>query len=148
MSTGAVGSTTSAAATASTAASSSAMSGLSGTGETDFLKLLIAQLSNQNPLDSNSQNPQEFIAQLAQFEGLSATLKLNKTMEAYSLSSELTQSTALIGKNVTYTDASDQVKEGVATSVRVESGVCKILVGDTLVELSSITGVSEYGSGN
>jgi len=141
MSTSAISSGT--AATAATAATSS-MSNLSG--QTDFLKILIAQLANQNPLDGNSANPQDFIAQLAQFQSLSATLSLNKSFEAFSLSSELMQGTSLIGKRVDYTDSCDQAKQGVVSSVKIDNGVCKVQIDDTLVELSSITGVSSNDS--
>ncbi|MGV8121214.1 MAG: flagellar hook capping FlgD N-terminal domain-containing protein [Candidatus Xenobiia bacterium LiM19] len=143
MSTSAVSSTSSTSATA-TAAATSSMSSLSG--QTDFLKILIAQLANQNPLDGNSANPQDFIAQLAQFQSLSATLSLNKSFEAFSLSSELMQGTSLIGKTVDYTDNCDQAQQGVVSSVKIDSGVCKVLIDETLVELSSITGVSSNDS--
>ncbi|GEM_PF-1752474 len=148
MVTSAVGSTQNTSQTTTSGAAQS-VSGLTGNnGQTDFLKLLIAQLSNQNPLDADSQNPQDFLAQLAQFQSLNATLKLGNDFKSYSLSSELMQSSSLIGKKVEYEDGSNQLRQGVVKSVRVEGGTCKVLVGDELIELSKITGVSNNDSGN
>ena len=48
-------------------------------GQDAFLRLLIAQLSNQDPL--NPMDDREFIAQMAQFSALEQMTQLNKTME-------------------------------------------------------------------
>ena len=47
-------------------------------GKDAFLRLLIAQLSNQDPL--NPMDDREFIAQMAQFTALEQMTQLNKTM--------------------------------------------------------------------
>jgi len=44
-----------------------------------FLQLLVAQIRNQNPL--NPANGTEFVAQLAQFTQLEATLDIRKDLE-------------------------------------------------------------------
>ena len=48
-------------------------------GKDSFLRLLIAQLQNQDPL--NPMDDREFIAQMAQFSTLEQMTNLNKTME-------------------------------------------------------------------
>jgi flagellar basal-body rod modification protein FlgD len=82
----------------STAASSSASNGL---GKDDFLKLLVTQLSNQDPL-SPMQN-EEFVAQLAQFSGLEQLVGVNQRLDGLTTGqSAQNSSTAVnfIGKNV------------------------------------------------
>ena len=76
------------AATTTTAASSSNSLAL---GTTDFLKLLMTQLTNQNPLDP--QDPTEFTSQLATYSGLEQQINMNQTLTTMSdnMSSLLTQ---------------------------------------------------------
>jgi len=64
--------TTTAATTASSASSSLQL------GTTDFLKLLMTQLTNQNPLDPT--DPTEFTSQLATYSGLEQQISMNDTL--------------------------------------------------------------------
>ncbi len=70
-------------------------------GQDEFLKLMIAELNNQNPLDP--QDNGEFIAQLAQFSTVEGLDKLNTTTETMSdsmRSSQALQASALVGQSV------------------------------------------------
>jgi flagellar basal-body rod modification protein FlgD len=68
----------------------------------DFMKLLIAQLQNQDPL--NPMDNQEFAVQLAQFNSLQQLIGLNEKLENLASQQGIASqfnSTALIGKQVT-----------------------------------------------
>jgi flagellar basal-body rod modification protein FlgD len=82
-----IASTTSAATTAATSSSSSSLA----LGTTDFLQLLMTQLTNQNPLDPT--DPTEFTSQLATYSGLEQQINMNTTLSTMSdnMSSLLTQ---------------------------------------------------------
>ncbi|NTV14045.1 MAG: flagellar hook assembly protein FlgD [Desulfobulbaceae bacterium] len=73
-------------------------------GKEDFLKLLVAQLQNQDPL--NPSDPTEFTAQLAQFSSLEQLFSVNSSLaqmaEASNNSQDLERlsSFALIGRQV------------------------------------------------
>lgn len=72
-----------------------------GSGEQEFLKLLVAQLQNQNPLDP--QQSGEFLAQLAQFSTVEGIEKLNLSFNNFAsdmLSNQALQATALVGRSV------------------------------------------------
>ncbi len=71
------------------------------TGRSDFLKLLVAQLSNQDPLAP--QESGEFLSQLAQFSTVEGIEKMNLTMDSFAssmLSGQALQATALVGRSV------------------------------------------------
>ncbi len=70
-------------------------------GKEDFLKLLVAQLSTQDPL--NPVEGQEFTAQLAQFSSLEQMSNVNKNLEEiqkFNVSLVNSSSIDLIGKKV------------------------------------------------
>ncbi len=88
-------------------ASSSPFTGAAGgvLGKDEFVKLLVAQMQNQDPL--NPQNGQEMAAQLAQFSSVEQLININQTLGTQSaantsLANALENSSAigLIGKNV------------------------------------------------
>ena len=70
-------------------------------GQDEFLKLMIAELNNQNPLDP--QDNGEFIAQLAQFSTVEGLDKLDTTADSMSdgmRSSQALQASSLVGQSV------------------------------------------------
>jgi flagellar basal-body rod modification protein FlgD len=89
----------------SNSSSSSSSSSTGAMSQSDFLKLMVAQLQAQDP--TNPVDNQEFASQMAQFSTLSATQDLNTTVS--SLASQLTtasqtnqvlSSANLVGRNV------------------------------------------------
>jgi len=70
-------------------------------GKQDFLKLLVAQLQNQDPM--NPSDPTEFTAQLAQFSQLEQLTNANKSLEGLTtMSTEVQRMSALglVGQDV------------------------------------------------
>lgn len=70
-------------------------------GKDDFMKLLIAQMQNQDP--TNPMKDNEFIAQMAQFSALEQTINLTKAFEKFAESqnqSQLIQYNSFVGKDV------------------------------------------------
>lgn len=89
----------------SNSSSSSSSSSTGAMSQSDFLKLMVAQLQAQDP--TNPVDNQQFASQMAQFSTLSATQDLNTTVT--SLASQLTaasqtgqvlSSASLVGRNV------------------------------------------------
>lgn len=71
-------------------------------GQDAFLKLLVAQLQNQDPL--NPQENYEFVAQLAQFSSLEQSIGINDRLDALALQNQGLQNSqivALVGKQAT-----------------------------------------------
>lgn len=71
-------------------------------GQEAFLKLLVAQLQNQDPL--NPQENHEFVAQLAQFSSLEQTVGINDRLDILSLQNQgmaNSQIVNMVGKEAT-----------------------------------------------
>lgn len=72
-------------------------------GKDDFLRLLVTQLRNQDPLNPLDQN--QFLSQTAQFTALEQLQNINKALgnlTATSASSGMTQAAGLLGKTITF----------------------------------------------
>ncbi|MGI6122582.1 MAG: flagellar hook capping FlgD N-terminal domain-containing protein [Acetivibrionales bacterium] len=112
-------------------------------GKDDFLKLLITQVQNQDPMNPSTDT--EFIAQLAQFSSLEQMQNLNKTF-AYSTGF------SLMGKYISaeVDDKSGNIKfvDGMVESVRIMNGEVYAVVGEDDVPLSKISWVGNENSGS
>ena len=103
-------------------------------GKDDFLKLLVAQLQSQDPL--NPMEDKEFISQMAQFTSL-------EQMKNVSNAVQITQATSYIGKQVRWDDEMGEQQTGIAKAVRIVSGEPKIVVGDQNIALAKVTSVTD-----
>jgi len=101
-------------------------------GQNDFLKLMIAQLQAQNPLQPANTN--EFVSELAQMTQVEQTTNLANA-------SELAGAVQLIGRTVNYS-SSDGGGTGKVESVQSSSSGTTVTVeGKAGITLSSITEV-------
>jgi flagellar basal-body rod modification protein FlgD len=124
----------------SAASSLASMTGKGALGQADFMKLLMAQMRNQNPMDP--QNGADFAAQLAQFSSLDGITQLNQNFASLLTLQSLSQGTNLIGKTVVYTkDAAGNTGRGTVSSVSVIGGQIQLVVGNANVGLNQIRSV-------
>src|ERR1041384_1480610 len=72
-------------------------------GKDDFLKLMVAQMKNQDPM--NPADDKDNIAQMAQFSSLEQITNLATAVHDLSNRMSLTQNVGLLGHDVTYTKA-------------------------------------------
>jgi flagellar basal-body rod modification protein FlgD len=81
-----------------------------------FLKLLVAQMKNQDPTDPVDATEQ--MSQLASFSNVEQAIKTNSHLESLIQETTLSQATSLIGKTVT---SADGKTTGVVASVEINS---------------------------
>ncbi len=81
-----------------------------------FLKLLVAQMKNQDP--TKPMDSTEYVAQLATFSQVEQTIQMNTRLDSLLTSSALSLAEGLIGKTVTSPDGSIT---GTVVSVRITS---------------------------
>ncbi len=108
-----------------------------------FLNLLVSQLKNQNPLEPMKND--EFLAQTAQFQALSEMQKLNKSMTSFMAQSQLSNASALIGKQVTALNSDGDTVTGIVSSVQLNGSDPQLEIDGKFVPYSGVTKV-EAGS--
>jgi flagellar basal-body rod modification protein FlgD len=105
-------------------------------GKDDFLKLLITQLQNQDPL--NPSDSTEFASQLAQFSSLEQLNNINEslsTLNQYQASINNAQAVSFIGKEIESKGNTVEMKSGQSVACEFE-----------LAEAASTVTVSIYDS--
>lgn len=93
-------------------------------GKDAFMKILIAQLQNQDP--TNPMKDNEFIAQMAQFSSLEQTMNLASAFEKFAEAqnqSQLIQYNQFVGKNVRWHELTDKKDEDGKPIVNEGTGV-------------------------
>lgn len=125
--------------------------GLEQTNLDDFLKLMIAELQNQDPLDPMENS--EMLQQLSQMRSIGATDKLTSTLDAVLVGQNVTTATTLIGKEVSaLTDQGTNV-QGVVDRVTVVAGEdgetnrVKVHIGSDSVELQNVREILPLAEG-
>lgn len=114
-------------------------------GQDAFMKLLIAQLRNQDPL--RPMEDREFIAQLAQFNSLEQMQGMNKSLQEMLTIQSLSDASSFIGRDVItrLIDDGGSFVQGVVTAVAMVDGSPALLVGPQRipVSLSNVMGVRQ-----
>ncbi|MBP1156004.1 MULTISPECIES: flagellar hook assembly protein FlgD [unclassified Paenibacillus] len=111
-------------------------------GKDEFLKILIAQLKNQDP--TQPLQDKEFIAQMAQFTSVEQLTNMASEMKM--LRQSLGFASGLIGKNITWTYEDSQgtthFKTGMVESITVKKGEQFAKVNGEEVTLDKISQIS------
>lgn len=113
-------------------------------GIQDFLKILVAQLGNQDPL--KPMDNQEFVTQLAQFTSLQQTQEMNDKLSSLLTAQASMQSVGLLGRTIDV-DTTSGAATGVVSALSFSAGAPRLTVrqanGTLLVDISlgSVTAV-------
>ncbi|MBY8912189.1 flagellar hook assembly protein FlgD [Bacillus sp. YC2] len=133
----------SAAASSNAAKSTTAANKSTSLGKDEFLKILMTQVQNQDPL--NPVDDKEFISQMATFSSLEQMMNLNTTMTKYVENQDpFTMYVNWIGKNVTWSDSDGTEQTSPVNSVKHSNGNY-VLVLENGKEVSpwNVTAVSQ-----
>jgi flagellar basal-body rod modification protein FlgD len=91
-------------------------------GKDDFLKLLVGQMKNMDPLGADKSDPSQSMAQMTQFSMLEQLTNLSQ-------SNKLSQSISLIGKDVTFSDPQGGTATGKVESVETLGEKVTLTIG-------------------
>lgn len=108
-------------------------------GQDAFLKLLVAQLKYQDPL--NPADGAEFLAQTAQFTMVEKLADLEAQGQSTVTSQQQMQAAQLVGRQVTYVNSTGNLVEGVVESAEYTPDGQSLTIGGQAVELDNITKV-------
>ena len=107
--------------------------------ENTFLKLLVAQLKYQNPLQPT--DPAAFMAQTAQFTQVEKLTKLVDDQQAMLSTQRMLSAGTMVGRTVSFPGPDGTTSTGVVTSASFHGSEPTLRVGDKDVPLSSVTEV-------
>ena len=107
-----------------------------GLGKDDFMKLLLAQMGNQDPM--KPMEDKEFIAQLAQFNSLEQMQQVNKGIQELATAQQMTEANLLLGRQVQAFGA-EGVITGEVRAVTMVSGKPMLRIGTEEVALSDVS---------
>jgi flagellar basal-body rod modification protein FlgD len=107
-------------------------------GKDDFLKILITQLTTQDP--TQPLQDKDFIAQMAQFSSLEQMTNMATSFGKVSSVITASQAVSTIGKNVSIQDG-DQVVSGLVSAV-TPGQFPQVLVGDKYYDFSTVQKIS------
>ena len=102
----------------------------------EFLKLMISELQNQDPL--NPLENAEILQQISQIREIGATGRLTETLEAVLLGQNLTSATTMIGKTVEALADDASTVKGVVDKVTVINGEPSLHIGEKSVRLKNV----------
>jgi len=130
--------------TTSTTPTSGTSSNGMGISEDQFLQMLMAELQNQNPMDSSSTDPMQYVEELADFTSVEQETDTATNTATLADSQSTATAVSLIGQTVNYTDpTSGNTDSGTVQSVEItSSGPTLTINGTAGIDASSVTEVS------
>ena len=107
----------------------------------DFIKMMITQLQNQDPLEPAKN--QELLAQMSQIGQLQSSTSLQESLKGMVLQNQIGSASSLIGKTVQGLDGDDDPITGLVNSVKVGAdGVSLELDNGKSLMLSRVTQIA------
>ncbi|MDA3849808.1 MAG: flagellar hook assembly protein FlgD [Spirochaetaceae bacterium] len=107
-------------------------------GKDDFMKILIAQLSHQDP--TKPMEDKEFIAQMAQFSSLEQITNMSQNFQKLNGRMNQSQAFNMLGKNVEFNEGDQSVSGTVEAATGGEFP--QLLVNGKYIDMSEVIQVS------
>jgi len=109
-------------------------------GKEDFLKLLVAQMENQDPLNPSSN--EDMVMQLAQFSSIEQTELMNNNLETFIQDNTMGMASSMIGQQIEAANPdSGVITKGVVSQVNISGKGTKLVVGNTQVDLENLISI-------
>jgi len=110
----------------------------------DFLKLLVTQMTSQDPLKPT--DAQDLLSQMTQFSTLNANTALQTQLAQMQNLNEFSEAGNLLGKQVTLQVSDTATAQGVVTGVDTSGDVPQIIVNGQAYSLAQVLSVANATS--
>ncbi|HUY91743.1 MAG TPA: flagellar hook capping FlgD N-terminal domain-containing protein [Pirellulales bacterium] len=124
----------------STAKNSTNASSFASLTPDDFLKMLITELQNQDPM--NPTDNTQILQQISEMSNIAATSSLTSSLNGMLTEQNLSAASALVGRNVTGLADDGSNASGKVDSVTIANGTAKLNIGQQTVSLKNIQQVT------
>jgi flagellar basal-body rod modification protein FlgD len=114
--------------------------GKTALGQQDFLKLLGAQMTAQNPLEPMKDT--EFVAQMASFTSLEQMQGLSKAFDAFAKDQRMAAAPSYLGQQVSLNDPKDGPVTGVVESIVIQNGKPSVVIGGRAYDAATISQIT------
>lgn len=128
------------AAAASSNGSTTVPSGFNNLTTADFMKMLIAELQNQDPTQPMSN--QDLLTQLSTMSQLQSTQDLDNALQTNTNNQQLATASSFIGRAIQGKDSNNNPVTGVVQEAVLQNGTAFVAVGNSLVPVANITAVA------
>ncbi len=132
--------TTKKTAASSTSSTNAATTATNDLGKDAFLKLLIAELSNQDPL--NPMEDREFISQMATFSSLEQMQNMNSTLNSIAEVNKFSAAN-YVGKAIAFTNDDGKQVAALVNAVWFDNGKTILDTTEGEVSLEKVEGISD-----
>ncbi len=103
----------------------------------DFIKLMIAELQHQDPLDP--MDNVQILQQMSQIRAIESNDRLSETLESVALGQSLVTATNLLQKTIAALSEDGKRVTGQVDRVSIENGQAKLHVGEHVIDPRNIT---------
>ncbi len=113
----------------------------SGLNADSFMRLLIAQLQNQDPLEPVGND--QLLSQIATMRNLQSNIELSEAMKAITTNQQLSTAASFIGKSISGNGTGGSVVSGVADRAFLRGGEAFVGIGTAVLPIKNVTSVNQ-----
>ena len=106
----------------------------------DFIKMMVAELENQDPMNPMSNT--EMLQQVSQIRAITSNDRLTTSIESLTLGQALSTASSLISKTVTGVNTLNEETTGKVDKVTIENGEARLYIGSSIVNVGNITSIA------
>ncbi|MBL8761217.1 MAG: hypothetical protein JNL50_07935 [Phycisphaerae bacterium] len=130
-----------------TSSGTSGAASFSGMSSDDFMKIVLSELSKQDPLKPNDTNA--LIEQISQIRSIQSDIDLSSTLKSLVKEDQFSSAAGLIGVNISGLSEANVRVSGIVTSVsRTDAGAVLTLLSGERVPMSKVDEIRVYTGEN